>query len=249
MRDVLQVVEQPRLCSYLPGETASLEYRIVQRLAPEEYEDYLARGYRRFGRQLFRPRCPTCRECVSIRVLAQEFRPSASQRRTLRRNSHLRVVQDRVFLSDAHLALYHRYHLFMAEHRGWSYDSVSRTDYYESFVAGSGEFAWQWLFYQDDALLGVALMDETPNAVSLVYFFHEPEWRPHSPGTFAALTQLNYAREQGKQFCYPGYLIEANPSMAYKRRFRPFERLISQPSQGQEPMWSPPSNPMSPERK
>jgi len=170
-------------------------------------------------------------------VLAQEFHPSASQRRTLRRNSHVRPVRDRVFLSDAHLGLYHRYHLYMAEHRGWSYDEVTRADYYESFVSGSGEFAWQWLFYKDDDLIGVALMDETPNAVSLVYFFHEPQWRPDSPGTFAALTQLNYAREQGKQFCYPGYLIEANQSMAYKRRFRPFEKLISQPDSGEQPEW------------
>ena len=241
MKDVLRVVEQPRPCSYLPHEIASLEYRIVQNLAPDEYEDYLSRGYRRFGRQLFRPQCPACRQCESIRVLAQEFQPSASHRRALRRNTHVRAVRDRVFFSDAHLALYHRYHRFMAEHRGWSYDRVTRSDYYESFVAGSGEFAWQWLFYDDDALLGVALMDETPNAVSLVYFFHEPEWRPDSPGTFAALTQLSYAKEQGKRFCYPGYLIQANQSMAYKRRFRPFETLISQPGAAQEPRWQSPA--------
>lgn len=237
VREFVRLIEEPRVCSYLPDQSASLEYRIVQGLAPEEYEDLLARGYRRFGRQLFRPQCLRCRQCVSVRVLAQQHRPTSSQRRVLRRNAGIRAVRERVYVTERHVELYNDYHAFMADQRGWRKDKINRGDYYESFVAGGGGFASQWLFYEESKLVGVALMDETPRSISLVYYFHEPEWRTASPGTFSILTQLDYAKKTGKKWAYPGYWIPANQSMAYKARFKPFERLLAQPSDREEPRW------------
>jgi len=237
MRELVRLVEEPRACSYLPAELAALEYRIVQDLESGEYEELLARGYRRFGRQLFRPQCPSCVQCVSVRVRADLFGLSANQRRVWRRNAHIRAVRERVFVTDEHVALYNRYHRFMAAHRGWRHERISRTEYFESFVAGGRDFAWQWLYYDAERLVGVALMDETLNAISLVYHFHDPCWRSASPGTFSILTQLEWARESGKTYAYPGYWIAADTSMAYKSRFRPFERLLRHPPDQEPPHW------------
>lgn len=237
MRELVRLVEEPRACSYLPEETASLEYRIVDGLRGDEYEDLLARGYRRFGRQLFRPQCPACSQCVSVRVLLDEFEPTAGQRRVLRRNRDVEPVLEEVRSGDEYIDLYNRYHRFMAHSRGWRPDRIDRLEYHESFVAGSGEFARQWSFRRDGRLLGVALMDETPSAISLIYFFHEPDWRPASPGVFSILTQLEHGRARGKRHAYPGYWIAANTSMAYKSRFRPFERLRRHPGAHEKPDW------------
>jgi arginine-tRNA-protein transferase len=238
MRELVQLVEEPRVCSYLPEQSASLEYRIVQKMTAQEYERLLERGYRRFGQQLFRPRCLNCSRCVSIRFRAQEFAPSANLRRVLRRNRHIQIRHERVSLSSRHLELYRRYHQFMAEHRGWSKDSISGADYYDSFLAGGDEYASQWLYFAGEELVGVALMDETPNAISLVYFFYDPAWRAFSPGTFSILVQLDYARQRGKAHAYPGYWIAENRSMAYKERFRPFEVLTGCPSDAESPRWN-----------
>jgi arginine-tRNA-protein transferase len=237
MREIVRLVEEPRACSYLPEQTAALEYRIVQELGVDEYERLLARGYRRFGAQLFRPECPECTQCVSIRVLVQQFDLSATFRRVMRKNEGIRIVRQRPSVSPAHLDLYHRYHRFMSEIREWRRDRISRAEYVESFVAGGGAFAWQWLYYRGDELVGVALMDETASSISLVYFFYDPDWRRESPGTFSFLVQLGYAREAGKLYAYPGYWIPANKSMAYKARFQPFERLVRHPAPNTEPVW------------
>ena len=197
----------------------------------------LARGYRRFGRQLFRPHCSGCEQCVSVRVLLQEFHPSAGQRRVLRRNRGVEAVRERVYVTAEHVDLYNRYHRFMAELRGWRPDAVSRADYVDSFVSGGGEFARQWMFFEGGRLVGVSLVDETPEAVSLVYAFYDPNRRAMSPGNFAILTQLLRARETGRRYAYPGYWIPANQSMAYKKSYRPFERLVRQPIAGEEPAW------------
>ena len=77
MREIFRFVEQPRQCSYLPEETASLEVHGVTHMSPAEYADLLSRGYRRFGSQVFRPACESCRKCQSVRVLVQQFTPNA----------------------------------------------------------------------------------------------------------------------------------------------------------------------------
>ena len=238
MRELIQLIEEPRTCSYLPEQSASLKYRIVQQMNAGEYERLLERGYRRFGRQLFRPQCRNCSRCVSIRFCAGEFKPSAGLRRVLRQNRHIQVRHERVSTNPEHVDLYRRYQQFMAEHRGWSEDTISGADYYDSFVAGGAEFASQWIYRDGEELVGVALMDETPNAISLVYFFYDPAWRTLSPGTFSILVQMEYARQRGKAYAYPGYWIAENRSMAYKQRFRPFETLVGRPSDSEPCEWT-----------
>jgi arginine-tRNA-protein transferase len=237
MRELFRVVEEPRSCSYLPAESASLEYRIVTDLGCDDYEELLARGYRRFGHQVFRPACRQCQQCVSLRVLLQEFAPTRSQRRVLRRNAHIRTVRQPVFVTDAHLDLFNRYHLFMARDRGWQRDLITRESYLESFALGGEGIAWQWMFYSGNTLAGVALMDEAKESISLVYCFYDPAWRELSPGTFAALTQLEYARGKRLAYAYPGYWVAACPSMSYKSRFAPYERLKRHPGEGELPVW------------
>jgi arginine-tRNA-protein transferase len=80
-------------------------------------------------------------------------------------------------------------------------------------------------------------MDEVPDAISLVYYFHDPTWRPLSPGTYSVMVQLQYARERGLRYAYPGYWVAANDSMNYKIRFRPHERLKHYPTDDEPPLW------------
>ena len=45
-------------------------------LSPRRYEGLLERGWRRFGRTLFRPTCRRCSECRSIRIDLRNFQPT-----------------------------------------------------------------------------------------------------------------------------------------------------------------------------
>jgi arginine-tRNA-protein transferase len=237
MREVFRFIEQPRSCSYLPRETASLEIRAIQDMTAAEYADLLARGYRRFGWQVFRPACARCAECRSIRVLASEFIPSASERRILRKNETIRAELYRPFAAPEIIALYNRYHRFMNGARGWPLQQSSTMSYEESFLSGAIHLGRQWLYFDNDRLVGVAMMDEAPGAISLVYCFYDPEWRDRSPGTFSVLNQLRYARDKALDYAYLGYWVEGCPSMSYKRRFRPHQMLAEYPPENVEPVW------------
>jgi arginine-tRNA-protein transferase len=114
---------------------------------------------------------------------------------------------------------------------------MSVSSYRDSFLSGAADVGRQWLYFNGDRLVGVALMDQAVNAVSLVYCFYDPDWRAQSPGTYSILCQLEYARAQGVEYAYLGYWVEQCSSMSYKDRFRPHEELQEYPADGDEPVW------------
>lgn len=241
MRELLRVVEAPRPCSYLASEVASLEYRIIPELDRASYSAMLARGYRRFGIQYFRPACRGCRRCRSIRVRVPDFRETRRYRRVLKLNRDIEVVVRAPELTRAHLDLYRRYHRFMEGHRAWPHHDGRAQNYAQAFLLGGEGFAREVAYYRADELVGCAFLDDVGDAASLVYFYYSPDWRDTSPGVFSILTQLRYARERGYRYAYLGYWIPENRSMSYKSQYRPHELLLRYPDDDEEPVWEEPT--------
>lgn len=227
----------PQRCPYVPAETAALAYRIIIDLRAEEYDALLSRGWRRFGCEFFRPACPLCAKCRPLRIKLPEFRPSRSQRRILRRNTHIEVAVQAPTVTEHHVRLYNAYHRFMHEQRGWPSQSHTPRTYYESFLLGNWDFAREFLYYDRGRLVGVGLADLTPTALTSGYFFHHPRWRPQAPGVFSILQQIDYARQLGLRHQYLGYWIAECQSMAYKCQYRPHEILVGYPDDTAEPVW------------
>ena len=234
---MLRFVEEPRQCSYLPEETASLEVRYIANMSPAEYGDLLARGYRRFGSEVFRPACGNCQKCQSIRVLVQQFTPNAGERRILRKNKDIRAELKPLSATADHVELYNLYHRFMHAHRGWPLQQTTLELYRREFLSGARSSGRQWLYFRDEKLVGVALMDEAPGAISLIYFFYHPCWRASSPGTFSILNQILYAKASNLRYAYLGYWIQACQSMSYKGRFRPHQILSGYPGDDEAAAW------------
>ena len=80
----------PSPCPYLPGQE---ERKVFTHLVGEraaELNDLLTHGgFRRSQSIAYRPACETCRACVSVRVVADDFQPTRSMRRIQERNDDL----------------------------------------------------------------------------------------------------------------------------------------------------------------
>ncbi|OYZ89410.1 MAG: arginyltransferase, partial [Rhizobiales bacterium 17-65-6] len=78
----------PSPCPYLPGKE---ERKVFTHLVGERattLNDVLTQGgFRRSQSIAYRPACDQCRACVSVRVIANEFRPSRKFRKVMARNS------------------------------------------------------------------------------------------------------------------------------------------------------------------
>ena len=235
----LDFVEPQRGCSYLPAETASLEYRVYPQLSIETYSELLERGWRRHGRMLFRPQCPTCTQCRPLRVPVETFAPSKSQRRARHKNADITVRLEHATVTPAHVALYNVYHADMAARRGWPGTPTTSDDYRTAFLAGEYPFAWELRYYRGTELVGLGLIDILPEAVSSVYFYHAPDWRPKGPGVFSLQCEFDLCRQHGIPYLYLGYWIEHCPSMAYKSNYGPHELLAEYVEEDEAPEWDP----------
>ena len=248
MADLFDVVElgrfqpEPSSCSYLPAEQSSLEYRILAYVSESAYERMLERGWRRHGWHFFRPACPSCRKCRSLRVEVDQFRPTKSQRRAMNKNAGVRLEIGPADVTKEHVKLYNAWHADMHVKSGWRSETTTARDYADAFLSGDFPFAKEFRYYQGDRLIGVGLVDVLPDSLSSVYFYHDPAWRPLSPGTFTVQKEIEYAQKTGRRHLYLGYWIAECPSMAYKNHFGPHEILKVYPDDRENPEWIPATN-------
>ncbi len=242
LRVLEHFVAEPRACSYLPSERASLEYRLMVGVSAEELDRLLERGWRRFGLAYFRPACRACAECVPLRVPVDGFVLSRSLRRVRARGAKLVLEVGTPSVDQQRIQLYQRWHSERAENRGWDDDGMTAERYFHEFAfphPAARELAW---FDEDGPggrkLVAVSLVDETPTALSAVYTYYDPSYERWSMGTLSILTQLELARRAEKRWVYLGYRVLGCASSRYKARFVPHEILAGALTQGGAGTWT-----------
>jgi arginine-tRNA-protein transferase len=74
-------------------------------------------------------------------------------------------------------------------------------------------------------LIAVGITDVCDRSFSSVYFYFDPAESRRSLGTFGAMHEIDWCRQQGITFYYLGFWIRGCATMQYKSRFRPAEVL------------------------
>ena len=226
MKSLLTISTPPKPCAYRSGETSSMRYDFVAEIDAVEYQTKMHQGWRKFGHGLFRPDCPACKACTPLRVVTKEFLPSRSLRRV--QNLNRGAVELKIGapeLTEEKLELHRKFHSSQAERIGWP-DREPETPeaYFESFV--DQPFASEeWLYYFEGRLVGVGYVDPVPLGLSMVYFFHDPEFHDRSLGTWNVLCGIATAAARGLPYVYLGYFVEGCRSLEYKGRYTPSESL------------------------
>ena len=209
-------------CPYLPDRQSSL--LVFQPIFPgaSDFDTLLSQGYRRHGTFFYKPVCPGgCCECTPIRVPVQDFRPSKSQRRLLRRVRDLYKVRlIGPMFTQEHVNLFNKHARYVSDPT----PSIEADDY-RDFLLRSEVNTLQFEYRIDRALVGVGILDIGENAASSTYFCWDPDWAHASPGTFSGLWEIEYCRARGHDHYYLGYWIRDCGQMSYKNRFRPFELM------------------------
>ena len=189
------------------------------------YDALLTQGFRRGGQHVYRPACPGCQACESLRIPVAEFIARRRHRRCLRTNSDLQWQSLGLSFREDHYALYQRY--VQARHPQGGMADAGPDEYWQFFTADwcPTEFFEMRL---RNRLVGVAIVDDTGASLSAVYTFFDPDLSSRSLGTFAILKQLETAFQRGYLWLYLGYNIAGCAQMDYKTGFSPHERLTAQ---------------------
>jgi arginine-tRNA-protein transferase len=214
-------ISHPHKCEYLTGvEAMTIFTSSVKGMDTDSYEGLLENGFRRSGKVIYRPHCPTCNSCISVRVPVAAFRMSRNMKKIWNRNNDLVVNSLSPTYSHEHFELYQSY--VRNRHRGGSMDCYD-PDAYMSFLASSSVDTRFYEFRREEKLLMVAVVDHLKQGLSSVYTFFDTCQNTRSLGTFGILWEIDQALRLRKQWLYLGYWIPNCRKMQYKSRFRPLE--------------------------
>jgi arginyl-tRNA--protein-N-Asp/Glu arginylyltransferase len=224
----------PSPCPYLEGQFERKVFtHLVGDKAPEMNDLLTQGGFRRSQNIAYRPACESCRACVSVRILAQEFSPSRNMRRVSQHNADLVGAMHDAQPSTEQYSLFRSY--LDARHRRGGMSDMTVLDYAmmvedthvdtkiieyrrrgpDTFITGKGH----------GELIAVALTDKMADGLSMVYSYFNPDFEDRSLGTFMILDHIARAKAMGLPHVYLGYWVNGSRKMNYKMRFMPQEHL------------------------
>ena len=235
---IKEMITADEPCSYLEDHTQRMHYQLIDNCSTSMSQALIERGWRRFGRMFFRPVCQECNKCRSLRIDAENFKFSRSQRRILRKNKDTEVFISRPKITQEHINLHIKYHLHKHKKVGWKHEKITQQNYYLTFVQGMGEFAYEVSYIRDGKLIGVDLIDILEDGISAIYFFYDPDFSHLSLGNFSILKEVQIAHMHDLKWIYLGYYVSENKSLNYKAKYQPLQELQGDPQLFEDVIWS-----------
>ena len=238
LRDAPQFyLTSPTPCPYLPGREERKVFTHLVGGRARDLNDVLSQGgFRRSQSIAYRPACETCRACISVRIVVDDFRPSRSFRKVLSRNSDLIGEALPPRPRSEHYSLFRTY--LDVRHPEGGMATMSALDF--AMMIEDTHVETSLVEYRrrgpDSGFTGrgqgdifaLALTDRLSDGLSMVYSVYDPDLELRSLGTFMVLDHVERARKLGLPYVYLGYWVDGSPKMAYKARFLPQERLMPQ---------------------
>ena len=182
-------------------------------------------GWRHFGKLFFRyDRQETdggqMQKITPLRVRLENWQPSKSQRRVLRRNVDLKWEIVPAALDDELRAMFERHKARFRE------NIPERLENFLGDAPDAGPCDCRMLrVFEGHTLLAASFLDVGHRAASSIYAMFEPEASWRSLGIFTMLLELQFALQHNLEFLYPGYATEESSAYDYKKQFRGVEWL------------------------
>jgi len=183
--------------------------------SPAQMDALWADGWRHFGTYFFRYSLGLyeleIRRVLPLRIRLEDFSFSKSQRRVFRRNQDLQtIIRPIEITTEKEL-------LFELHRQRFKRDApFSLYDFLSYDAARVPCKALEVCVYRGKELLAASFFDVGERAVSSIYAMFEPEAAARSLGIFTMLLEIEWARENRKDFLYQGYAYEGNSFYDYK---------------------------------
>ena len=225
-------VTNPSPCPYLPGkverkvftELNGPQLRRAQRGARPDRFPPLAVG--RLPPVVHRLLPPASRSACC----ADEFTPSATQRKLIRRHADLEVSACKPWTTEEQYALLRRY--LAQRHPGGGMAEMDEQRLRRHGRADAGAH----LCHRISRAVGrrppgqagrrLPVSDQQGDGLRMIYSFYDVgDGARKGLGTYIILDHIIRAARAGLPYVYLGYWVEGSDRMAYKASFRPMERL------------------------
>jgi arginine-tRNA-protein transferase len=197
-------------------------------VTPPQLDHLLASGWRHFGTEFFRYSLVVeggeIKQVVPLRIRLADFQLSASQRRILARNRDTRLEIRPTAIDRTRIDLFDRHKQRYANNIPDSLDNFLSPE--PATVPCRNEELGVYLDQANglgERLIAASFLDLGQQAASAVYAMFEPDQSSRSLGIYLILRGIDYAKERGLKYYYPGYAYREPSFYDYKKRFSALE--------------------------
>ena len=180
-----------------------------------ELDMWLSEGYFRMRQDVF-----TCQFVPSdegflsafwLRIVLADVRYGPKQNRLLRINEPFTALVKPFVLTRELETLYAAYRASL------DFDTFVSVEDCLFGGATRSRFDTQLVEVRDAGrLIAAGIFDNGRESIMGILNFYDPEYAKYSPGKYLMLLKIRYARQTGRAFYYPGYLVVGNTKFDYK---------------------------------
>jgi leucyl-tRNA---protein transferase len=185
-------------------------------LKGESLDQYLLMGWFRMGQTIFTTNFLKYNGqifgAIWLRIDLKTFLPSKTQQKLTKLNAKFRVeIKPLKDLTPEHLILYNKYRTHVSFdappslHHVLFEDSIN--DFFESH---------QVCIYDKNKLIACGIFDLGQDASMGITCFYDPDYQKYSLGKYLMLQKINFSKQQGMSYFYPGYFAPNHSVFDYK---------------------------------
>ncbi len=190
----------------------------ASRITPETLDSLLADGWRHFGEEFFRDKIGyvdnSFAEIIPLRINLKKFVLSKSHRRTLSKNTDVKVEILPANI-DSEAERVYKAHTKRLPGKSTSslYDILSDNP----SIVPCMTIQIRVTVYGE--LAAVSYADVGKNSISSVYAVFDPKFSRQSLGIFTLLKEIEFAWQNNRKFLYLGYAYREPSIYDYKKQF------------------------------
>ncbi len=184
-------------------------------LSPQELDLFLANGWFRQGCIIFTTNFlrnkHLIHSAVWLRIDLLAFAPTKTHLKLLKINANFRVEFHPFMLNETHETLFAKYKTSITFEAAISLQDLL---YYQQ--TGNIYDTWEVAIYDYEKLIAVGIFDVGETSSMGITCFYDPNYQKYSLGKYLMFLKMQYAKNQGMAYFYPGYFSPNNPIFDYK---------------------------------
>lgn len=192
------------------------------KVGPETMDILWSLGFRHFGTQFFRYDATESdnktAHVLPLRIDLNKFRPSASQKKIIKRNQDLQVVFRDAFIDEEKIRLFE---VHKQKFKKNVPDKIF--DFISPFPSRIPCHTVECCLFNMNKLVAVGFMDMGETSTSAVYSFYDTVYYRRSLGIYIILSEIRYSIEASMNYLYHGYAYREESFYEYKKNFAGLE--------------------------
>lgn len=188
---------------------------LPESLKPEELDLYLEQGWFRMGPTIFTTNFLSFKDnyysAVWLRIALDKFTDNKTRQNLKKRNASFRTEITQAAITSAKEELYLKYKQVISFDASPSlHQLLYRNDYRTVFDT------YEVNVYDGEKLIATGFFDKGERSAAGIVSIYDPLYKKHSLGKYLIYLKINYCRELGLHYFYPGYFVPGYSFFDYK---------------------------------